>query len=186
MTSSRWDVLKKYLPNLSLKPLNEARWESRTDTLTPQKFQIEGVYDVLVQISEEFDAMTAHKATSLANQIKNYTFLTSLVTWCDVMLHTSVVSKTIQTIDINVSEAVEMTEKQKSIWRPAKQKKSLCLPLTDSKELATELELEYLTLPLISVSQRRSKKPIHFTYEGRGETIDDPAKCYKIEFYYIF
>ncbi|XP_047103744.1 uncharacterized protein LOC124722641 [Schistocerca piceifrons] len=28
------------------------------------------------------------------------------------------------------------------------------------------------------------KKPIHFTYEGRDETIDDPTKRNKIEFYY--
>ncbi|XP_047100832.1 uncharacterized protein LOC124719664 [Schistocerca piceifrons] len=29
-------------------------------------------------------------------------------------------------------------------------------------------------------------KPIHFTYEGRDDTIDDPTNCYKIEFYYHF
>ncbi|XP_047112233.1 uncharacterized protein LOC124788989 [Schistocerca piceifrons] len=56
--------------------------------------------------------------------------------------------------------------------------------LTDSEELATELELEDLTLPCVSISRRRNKKPIHFTYEGRDETIDDPTKRYKIEFYY--
>ncbi|XP_046994310.1 zinc finger MYM-type protein 1-like [Schistocerca americana] len=105
----RWNVLKKYLPNLSLKPLSDRRWESRIDALTPLRFQIGAIYDALVQISEEFD---------------------------------------------------------------------------DSKELATELELEDLTLPCVSISRRRSKKPIHFTYEGRDETIDDPAKRYKIEFYY--
>ncbi|XP_049766555.1 zinc finger MYM-type protein 1-like [Schistocerca cancellata] len=45
----RWDVLK-YLPNLSLKPVSDTRWESRIDALTPLRFQIGGVYDALVQI----------------------------------------------------------------------------------------------------------------------------------------
>ena len=65
---------------------------------------------------EEFDGMTAHEATVLANQVKNYTFLTSLVIWYDVLLHISVVSKTLQSIDINVSEAVEMLESTKAYF----------------------------------------------------------------------
>ncbi|XP_049829051.1 zinc finger MYM-type protein 1-like [Schistocerca gregaria] len=61
-----WDVLKKYLPNLSLKPLNDTRWESRIDALTPLRFQIGGVYDALVQISEE-----GHLHMTLPSQILN-------------------------------------------------------------------------------------------------------------------
>ncbi|XP_049798808.1 zinc finger MYM-type protein 1-like [Schistocerca nitens] len=180
----RWDVLEKYLPNLSLKPLSDTRWESRIDALTPMRFHIGGVYDAQVHISEEFDDVTAHEATSLANQIKNYTFLTSLVIWYDVLLHISVVSKALQTIDINVSEAMEMLEKTKAYFETCRTEEKFVSFLTDSKELATELELEDLTLPRISVSRRRSKKPIHFTYEGRDETVDEPTKRYKIEFYY--
>ncbi|XP_049806820.1 zinc finger MYM-type protein 1-like [Schistocerca nitens] len=180
----RWDVLKKYLPNLSLKPLSDTRLESRIDRLTPLRFQIGCVYDSLVQISEEFDGMTAHEATSLANEIKNYTFLTSLLIWYDVLLHISVVSKTLQTIDINVSEAVEVLEKKKAYFETCRTEEKFVSFLTGSKELATELELEDITLPRISVSWRRSKKPIHFTYEGRDETIDEPTKRYKSEFYY--
>ncbi|XP_049789608.1 uncharacterized protein LOC126195146 [Schistocerca nitens] len=149
MTSSvrRWDVLKKYLPNLSLKPLSNSMWGSRVDALTPLRFQIGGVYDALVQISEEFDGMTAHEATSLANPIKNSTLLTSLVIWYDVLLHNSVVSKTLQTIDIHVSETVEMLEKTKVYFETRRTEEMFVSFLTDSKELATELELEDLTLP---------------------------------------
>ncbi|XP_049782367.1 uncharacterized protein LOC126184052 [Schistocerca cancellata] len=52
--------------------------------------------------------------------------------------------------------------------RPAEQKKSFVSFLMDSKELAKELQLEDLILPWIR----------------RDETIDDPTKRNKIEFYY--
>ncbi|XP_046985938.1 uncharacterized protein LOC124555928 [Schistocerca americana] len=79
---------------------------------------------------------------------------------------------------------MEMFEKTKAYFETCRTEENFVSFLTDSKELAAELELEDLTLPRISVSRRRSKKPIHFTYQGRNETIDDPPKRYKIEFYY--
>ncbi|XP_049806799.1 uncharacterized protein LOC126249187 [Schistocerca nitens] len=63
-----WDVLKKYLPNLSLKPLSDTRCESSIDDLTLPRFQIGDIYDAMVQISEKFNGMTAHETTSLVNQ----------------------------------------------------------------------------------------------------------------------
>ncbi|XP_049807067.1 uncharacterized protein LOC126249457 [Schistocerca nitens] len=100
--------------------------------------------------------MTAQEATALANQIKNYTFLISLVIWYDVLLHISVVNKTLQTIDVNVSEAVEMLEKTKAYFETCRTEEKFVSFLTDSKELATELKLEDLTLPRVRVSQRRN------------------------------
>ncbi|XP_049830864.1 uncharacterized protein LOC126272188 [Schistocerca gregaria] len=100
--------------------------------------------------------MTTHEATSFVNQIKNYTFLTSLVIWYDILLHISVVSKILQTIDINVSEAVEMLEKTKAYFETCRTDEKFVSLLMDSKELATELELEDLTLPWIRVSRRRN------------------------------
>ncbi|XP_049811321.1 uncharacterized protein LOC126255037 [Schistocerca nitens] len=76
-----------------------------------------------------------------------------------------------------------MLEKTKAYFETCRTEEKFVSFLTDSKELATELELEDLMLPQVSVSRQRSKKPIYFTYEGRDETIDDPTKHYKIEFY---
>ncbi|XP_047107171.1 uncharacterized protein LOC124776295 [Schistocerca piceifrons] len=112
-----WDVLK-YLPNLSLKPLSDTRSESRIDALIPQRFQIGGVYDALVQISEEFD----------------------------------------------------------------ERKKSLCL-FDGFQRISYRIRVRRSNVNT-DVSSQWSKKPILFTYEGRDETIDDPTKHYKIEFYY--
>ncbi|XP_046989530.1 uncharacterized protein LOC124595020 [Schistocerca americana] len=119
-----WVVLK-YLPNLSLKPLSDTRWESRIDALIPQRFQIGGVYDALVQISEEFDGMTTHEAN----------------------------------------------------------RRKVCVLLDGFQRISYSIRARRSNVNT-DVSSRRSKKPILFTYEGRDETIGDPTKRYKIEFYY--
>ncbi|XP_047109246.1 uncharacterized protein LOC124777777 [Schistocerca piceifrons] len=77
-----------------------------------------------------------------------------------------------------------MLEKTKAYFETCRTEEKFVSFLTDSKKLATELELEDLTIPWISVSRRQSKNPMHFTYEGRDETIDDPTKRYKTELYY--
>lgn len=79
---------------------------------------------------------------------------------------------------------MEIHEKTKACFKTCRTEEKFASLLTDSKELATELKLEGLTLPRISVSRRQSKKPIHFISEERHEITDDPTKHYKIEFYY--
>ncbi|XP_033229723.1 uncharacterized protein LOC117181268 [Belonocnema kinseyi] len=55
----RWDVLKKYTPSLTVKPLSTTRWESRIDAIRPIRYQIGEIYDALLDISsnDSFDAM---------------------------------------------------------------------------------------------------------------------------------
>ncbi|XP_047103739.1 uncharacterized protein LOC124722635 [Schistocerca piceifrons] len=66
-----WDVLKKYLPNLLLKPLSDTGWESSINDLTPPRLKIGDIYGALVQISEKFNGKTTHETTSLRfNQLK--------------------------------------------------------------------------------------------------------------------
>ncbi|KAJ8868433.1 hypothetical protein PR048_029949 [Dryococelus australis] len=63
--------------------LSNTRGESRIEALTPLRYQIGQVYDGL---------------DSLANLIKDYTFLSSSVIWYNVRLHIIVVSKSLQSI----------------------------------------------------------------------------------------
>ncbi|KAJ8866991.1 hypothetical protein PR048_032853, partial [Dryococelus australis] len=114
-------VLKNHFLNLTLKPLSNTRWENRIKALTPLRYQIGQVYDSFVDIGENIDCMTAHEAKSLANLMKDNTFISSFVIWYDVLLHINVVSKSHQSITSDVSDAI-------------------------CTELASELELEDMTV----------------------------------------
>ena len=67
-------MLKKYVSQLTPKPLSASRWSSRGDALKPLQFQLCEIYDALFQIIEALnrDAETKVKARRLAKNIKNY------------------------------------------------------------------------------------------------------------------
>ena len=90
-STCRWAVLKNHIPNLTLKPLCETRWESRIDAVTPLRYQIEEIYDGLVDINknENTDKMVAHEAGSLASQVLDFTLLCFIVILLLSLIHIS-------------------------------------------------------------------------------------------------
>jgi len=52
-STQRWDVFRKYVKNLTVKPLSATRWSSRIDAIRPIRFQTAEIYDALEEISED-------------------------------------------------------------------------------------------------------------------------------------
>ncbi|XP_060855578.1 uncharacterized protein LOC132933285 [Metopolophium dirhodum] len=69
--TTRWQVLLKYITNLTLKPLSETRWESRIDALKPFRHYIGDIYDSLFDIvdNNNSDAMTKYEAECLFSKL---------------------------------------------------------------------------------------------------------------------
>ena len=44
-STNRWDILKKHISRLTVKPLSTTRWSSRIDAICPFRFQIAEIYD---------------------------------------------------------------------------------------------------------------------------------------------
>ncbi|XP_047103750.1 uncharacterized protein LOC124722648 [Schistocerca piceifrons] len=78
LCSTLMQVVLKFLEDKKFLMCN-MRGQERSEKVPSLRSQVGDVFDALVQISEKFNGMTAHEITSLVHQIKNYTFLTSLV-----------------------------------------------------------------------------------------------------------
>ncbi|XP_066947110.1 uncharacterized protein [Macrobrachium rosenbergii] len=52
-STHRWDVLKRHVQSLTVKPLSETRWESRIDALKPIRYQIGDIYDALTEMATD-------------------------------------------------------------------------------------------------------------------------------------
>ncbi|KAJ8871112.1 hypothetical protein PR048_027416 [Dryococelus australis] len=129
--------LGNHVLSLTLKSLSNTRWESRIEALISLRYQIGKVYNaVVINILENFDCITAHEAKSLANLIKDYTFLSYLVIWYDVLLHINVVNKSLQSITTDVSNAICMIRKTKEYFEKNRTEDKFKSYLIDSKELA--------------------------------------------------
>ncbi|XP_068229394.1 zinc finger MYM-type protein 1-like [Palaemon carinicauda] len=86
-STHRWDVLKRRVQSLTVKPLSETRGESQIDALKPIRYQIGDIYDALTEMATNFTLLgssgnsTRAEAKALANGIATFKFLVSLIVW---------------------------------------------------------------------------------------------------------
>ena len=86
-STSRWNVLLGHTTNFTLKRLCDTRWEAKIESLKAIRYQISSVHDALITIYET-EIKTpdiAHEAQKLAEQLKDYSFLVSLITLYNVL-----------------------------------------------------------------------------------------------------
>lgn len=109
-STNRWEVLKKHISQLTLKPLSATRWSSRADALKSLRFQLYEIYDALSEIIEVVnrDTETKVKARGLAKYIKSYKFICGVILWHDILFEINSVSKLLQSVTINLSDCVRM------------------------------------------------------------------------------
>ena len=111
-STKRWAVFTKHVPGLSVKPLSETRWECWIDSVKVICYQVGEVYNALVEISEiTNEPKVKAEAESLANQLKDYKFLVSLIFWYEVLFKVNFVSKELQAETKDIDEGMESFEK---------------------------------------------------------------------------
>ena len=111
-SAKRWAVFNKHVPGLSVKPLSDTRWESWIDSVKAIRYQVGEVYDALVELSEITDEPKVKAETeALADQLKNYKFLVSLIFWHDLLFKVNYVSKELQDKTKDIDEGMESFEK---------------------------------------------------------------------------
>jgi hypothetical protein len=103
----RWSVLKKYVTQLTGKPLSDTRWESRIDSF---RYQEEEIYDALYDLRQKmsYGPVTRHEAELLASHMKSFIFLCSTVIWYNILRKVNIVSKVLQKREVDLTAAVEI------------------------------------------------------------------------------
>ncbi|XP_033226810.1 zinc finger MYM-type protein 1-like [Belonocnema kinseyi] len=78
---NRWKILTDHVEIFTLKKLSDTRWEAKISSVKPVRYQISGVHDALITLSETegCDPDIVHEAITLAEQLRDFSFLISLV-----------------------------------------------------------------------------------------------------------
>ncbi|XP_065684007.1 zinc finger MYM-type protein 1-like [Hydra vulgaris] len=181
-STKRWEVLKKYVSQLTLKPLSATGWASRIDALKPLRFQLCEIYDALILIIEDVnrDAETKVKARGLAKNIKNYKFICGVILWHDILFEINSVSKLLQSVTINISDCVRMLSETIKKVKSYRQSGYIQIKIA-AKEIAENLECSTEFPDDTEVRPRRKKR--QFDYE---KAVDEPLteeKKFKINFF---
>ncbi|XP_047144584.1 uncharacterized protein LOC124818108 [Hydra vulgaris] len=176
---SRWNVLLIHTTNFTLKRLCNTR-EAKIESLKAIRYQISSVHDALITIyeTETKTPDIAHEAQTLAEQLKDYSILVSLIAWYNVLFQINVVSKTMQVKDMDLVHCAEMLKKCITVlenYRTFGFKQAT----VDAKELAEELNIDAIFKPLKRV--RRVKR--HYDENAADEPTQNPEKKFKVTFF---
>ncbi|CAH2314604.1 zinc finger MYM-type 1-like [Pelobates cultripes] len=159
-STNRWDVLKKHVSKLTVKPLSDTRWSSRIDAIRPFRFHVGEVYDTLIEIGGDmnFAALARIEASSLAKELNKFKFLCLIILWFNILSRINSVSKVLQSQSIYLPDVVELLESIKTIFQSYRTDDGFEDLLKEAGELAVEMEIDPVFPP--QVHQTRKKKVV--------------------------
>uniref|UniRef100_A0A8C5Q8G0 TTF-type domain-containing protein n=1 Tax=Leptobrachium leishanense TaxID=445787 RepID=A0A8C5Q8G0_9ANUR len=177
----RWNVLKKHIGKLTVKPLSDTRWSSRIDAVRPFRFQVGEFFDTLCEISRDdsHSAMAQSDSESLAKELNNFKFLCFIVLWYNILNRINFVSKLLQSQTMYLTDVIGVLESTTSFLKNYRSENGFEDFLQEAKEFAIEMEIDPVFPPLV----RRVKKRM-FCYKAADEPFDDPAKKFKVECFF--
>jgi hypothetical protein len=119
-------------------------WEVKIASVKVLRYQIGDIHDTPITLAkkeERHDPDIAHEAATLSHQLKDFSFLVSLVVWYDVLFHISIVSKSLHSQKFNVCKSVKLIEGCHEFLKEYKEN-GLQRAISAAMELAIDLEVE--------------------------------------------
>jgi hypothetical protein len=184
-STRRWGVLTEHLEKkFSVKRLSTTRWSSRIDAIRPFRYNPQEIYDALIEISEDvtFEANARYEAESLAQKMLTFSFCCCTILWHTILNQINLVSKTLQNINLNISEAVTMLRDTLTFLQNFRSDEKFEDVISEAESLAENLNIEKTFPPAVTIRRRLKKKM--FSYETPDEPIPDPKQKFKIECFF--
>ena len=111
-STKRWKIFKDKVSGLTVKPLSHTRWESHVESVKAIKEQIVHIRDALLDLAEVTeDSKTKSDAETLAlYDLESFEFLLGMVIWYNLLHAINVVSKFIQSEDMDIDIAINLLQ----------------------------------------------------------------------------
>ncbi|XP_054274622.1 52 kDa repressor of the inhibitor of the protein kinase-like [Macrosteles quadrilineatus] len=96
-STKRYCIVSEHVQSLSIKQVCETRWEARISSIQAIRYQYADVRQALIELADSVeDPKTASEAQSLISHMEDFSFLTCLIVWHDLLFQVNLVSKTLQ------------------------------------------------------------------------------------------
>ena len=95
---------------LDLTNLSATRWVARADSIRAVWSSYEEIVDALKELENVQDTKTKTKAKNLLARVRSFEFLVMVMFMRNVMVKTKILTKQLQTVDINVVDTLEAAE----------------------------------------------------------------------------
>lgn len=123
--------------------------------------------------------MAKSEANSLLNEISNYEFILSLVIWYDILEKVNIVSKNLQSQNMEIRTSIKMVY---GLLEHLKQYKTT--GFNSAKNKANKLASE-IDIPIIFKCCRIRKKKKMFSYEHDDEPISNEEDRFRIDYFQV-
>lgn len=179
-STKRWNVLKKHVPDLTVKKSCDTRWESKLESVKALRYQIKEVHDALVEVVETTDDPKAKsEARSLVNEISSYEFLVALAIWHDVLFAVNSVSKNLQAEKMHLGVASQLLHGLVKFFDQFRIEGFAAATMV-AREMSEALGTE----PKFQEVRQRKRRRL-FEYEGDDEPVSESAEqTFRVEYFY--
>ena len=111
----------EYGTTLELRNLSATRWSARADSIRAVWSSFDEIIQALEELENSDDTKTRAKAETLLKRIKSFEFIVMLMFMRNIMMKTKILTKQVQSVDINIIDTLEAVKATVSTLRHLRQ-----------------------------------------------------------------
>ncbi|XP_012847861.1 PREDICTED: zinc finger MYM-type protein 1-like [Erythranthe guttata] len=178
-STKRWDILKRHVQELTLKPLSQTRWESRVESLRAIRYQAPKIRDALLDLANSReDAKTKSEANSLVtHELENFEFLFGMIIWHNVLFTVNVVSNILQAEDMDIDVDIKQLKGLISFFEKYRES-GFSEAKAEANEIANEMGID----PVFS-EKRIIHRRKHFDESSSEDVLQSTEECFIVKYF---
>lgn len=182
-STKRWDMLIARVPRFTVKNISTTRWASRIDAIKPLRYNLQQIYEALVDIMDDdtnkFDPASKHLARCVADSW-NFKFICGVVMWHEILHQVNLVSKLSQEENVDLSAMLKLIANVKQFVQQQRDSGWDNIKLV-AKSIAESIDLD----GDFPANRRIRRRPRLNDYEGLDESIQDPEQNFVVNSFYF-
>jgi hypothetical protein len=157
-STKRWKILIDNVPQLTVKPLSNTRWESRIKSVQPIKCQTPQIISALKELAKVStdDPAAVSDAQGLVSALEKFETLVGMVIWHDILFVVNMVSKKLQEKIVCIDATIKHIEGVISFFKTFRDN-GFDKSIESAKAIASGMGIE----PIFRI-KRQSKRKRHF------------------------